>query len=109
MKGGALGGGMGDLVKKAQQAQKNLSKVQEDLRDRVVEGTAGGGAVTAYINGQQEMVKITIRPEVVNADDVAMLEDLVTAAVKAALESSKKLMQQEMEKAMGGMRVPGLF
>lgn len=106
---GPLGGGMGDLVKKAQQAQKNITKVQQDLRDRVVEGSSGGGAVTAYVNGQQEMVKIVIKPEVVDPADVAMLEDLVSAAVKAALEASKKLMQQEMEKAMGGVRVPGLF
>ncbi len=110
MKGyGGGQGGMGDLVRQAQQAQKNLHKVQEDLRGRVVEGRAGGGAVTAFVNGQQELVKISIKPEVVDPADVGMLEDLVAAAVREGLEASKKMMQEEMSKAMGGMRVPGLF
>ncbi len=107
MKGGM--GGMGDLVRKAQEAQKNIQRVQDDLRDRVVEGRAGGGAVCAFVNGQQELVKVTIKPEVVDPADVAMLEDLVSAAVREALAASKKLMQEEMNRAMGGMRVPGLF
>jgi len=109
MKGQGGGGGMGDLVRQAQQAQKNLAKVQEDLRGRVVEGRAGGGAVTAFVNGQQELVKITIKPEVVDPSDVAMLEDLVAAAVRQGVEESKKMMQAEMSRAMGGLRVPGLF
>ena len=112
MKGGAAGGaggGMGDIVRRAQEAQKNLSRVQEDLRGRVVDASSGGGAVTAFVNGQQELVKISIKPEVVDPADVAMLEDLVAAAVKQALEKSKKLMQEEMAKAMGGFKVPGLF
>jgi hypothetical protein len=107
--GGGGGGGMGDIVRRAQEAQKNLSKVQDDLRQRVVDASSGGGAVTAFVNGQQELVKITIKPEVVDPADVGMLEDLVTAAVKQALEKSKKLMQDEMGKAMGGLKVPGLF
>lgn len=110
MKGGAGGGGgMGDIVRRAQEAQKNLSRIQEDLRGRVVDASSGGGAVTAFVNGQQELVKITIRKEVVDPEDVAMLEDLVAAAVKQALEKSKKMMQDEMGRAMGGFKVPGLF
>ncbi|MCK6481957.1 MAG: YbaB/EbfC family nucleoid-associated protein [Planctomycetes bacterium] len=109
MKGGAAGGGMGDIVRRAQEAQRNLSKVQDDLRERVVDASSGGGAVTAFVNGQQEIVKISIKPEVVDPADVAMLEDLVTAAVKQALEKSKKMMQEEMSRAMGGFKVPGLF
>lgn len=107
--GGAGGGGMGDIVRRAQEAQKNLAKVQEDLKQRVVDASSGGGAVTAYVNGQQELVKIAIKPEVVDPGDVGMLEDLVAAAVRGALEKSKKLMQDEMGKAMGGLKVPGLF
>jgi DNA-binding YbaB/EbfC family protein len=109
MKGPAGGGNMGDLVRKAQEAQKNLQKVQEDLKDRVVEGRAGGGAVTAYVNGQQELLRITIKPEVVDPKDVSMLEDLVAAAVRQGIDASKKLMQDEMSKGMGGLRIPGLF
>ena len=100
---------MGDIVRRAQEAQKNLSRVQEDLRGRVVDASSGGGAVTAYVNGQQELVKISIKPEVVDPKDVAMLEDLVAAAVRQALEKSKKMMQDEMSRAMGGFKVPGLF
>ena len=107
--GGGGPGGMGDIVKRAQEAQKNLARIQEDLRERVVDASSGGGAVTAYVNGQQELVKITIKPEVVDPADVGMLEDLVAAAVKQALEKSRKLMQEEMGKAMGGLHVPGLF
>ena len=107
--GGGAGGGMGDIVRRAQEAQKNLAKIQEDLKGRVVDASSGGGAVTVYVNGQQELVKITIKPEVVDPSDVAMLEDLVGAAVKQAMEKSKKLMQDEMGKAMGGLKVPGLW
>jgi DNA-binding YbaB/EbfC family protein len=110
MKGmGGAQGGMGDLVKRAQEAQKNLSKVQDDLKDRVVDASSGGGAVTAYVNGRQDLLKVVIKPEVVDPAEVAVLEDLVAAAVRAALEKSKKLMQDEMSRAMGGLKVPGLF
>ncbi len=100
---------MGDIVRRAQEAQKNLAKIQEDLKGRVVDASSGGGAVTVYVNGQQEVMKITIKPEVVDPSDVGMLEDLVTAALKQAMEKSKKLMQDEMGKAMGGLKVPGLW
>jgi DNA-binding YbaB/EbfC family protein len=108
--GGAGGpGGMGDIVRRAQEAQRNLTKIQDDLRERVVEASSGGGAVKVFVNGQQEVVKVSIQPEVVDPADVAMLEDLVTAAVREAVEKSKKLMQEEMSRAMGGFRVPGLL
>jgi len=109
MKGAAGAGGMGDIVRRAQEAQRNLSKVQDDLRERIVEAASGGGAVTVFVNGQQEVVKIAIKPEVVDPSDVGMLEDLVTAALREALEKSKKMMQEEMSRAMGGFKVPGLF
>jgi DNA-binding YbaB/EbfC family protein len=109
MKGGAGGGNMGDIVKKAQEAQRNLQRIQEDLKDRVVEGRAGGGAVIAFVSGQQELLRVQIKPEVVDPKDVTMLEDLVAAAVRQGIENSKKLMQDEMSRAMGGLRIPGLF
>ena len=65
--------------------------------------------MTAYVNGQQELVKISIKPEVVDPEDVGMLEDLVSAAVREAIEKSRKMMQEEMSRAMGGLKVPGLF
>ena len=103
------GGGMGDLgqlMKQAQTMMKQREKIVEDLRERVVDATAGGGMVTALVNGAQELVKLTLDPEVVNPDDREMLEDLVVAAVNEAIKKSKELSDREMGKLAGGL--PGL-
>ena len=102
-------GGMGDLgqiMKQAQQMMKQREKILQELRERVVDATAGGGMVTAYVNGAQEVVKLSLEPEVVDPDDREMLEDLVVAAVNEAVRKSKELADTEMGKLTGGM--PGL-
>jgi DNA-binding YbaB/EbfC family protein len=99
-----------------QKMQKEMEKLQEELENMTVEGTAGGGMVTVKANGKQKVLSVTIDPEVVNPDDVEMIEDLVTAAVNQALEKSRDLSQQEMQKIAGGMlgnlpgglKIPGL-
>ena len=102
-----LGGlGMGKLMKKAQEFQKKMKTMQSDLADRVVEGTSGGGMVTAQVNGQQEVISVKINPEAVDPDDVEMLEDLVTAALAQALKKSKELSDGEMKKLTGEMGLP---
>ena len=102
-----LGGlGMGKLMKKAQEFQKKMKVMQSDLADRVVEGTAGGGMVTAQVNGQQEIISIKINPEAVDPEDVEMLEDLVTAALAQALKKSKELSEGAMKKLTGDMGLP---
>ena len=100
---------MGKYGKQFQDMQKALQKVQEDLKERVVEGTSGGGMVKVKVNGQQEIVDLKIEPDVINPDDKGMLEDLVLAAVNEAVKKSKKLQEQEMAKATGMMMPPGMF
>jgi DNA-binding YbaB/EbfC family protein len=100
---------MTGFIKHAQQIQKKIAAVQESMKDRVVEGTAGGGMVSAMVNGQQELLKLTIDPQVVDPDDVEMLEDLVTAAVSQALKKSKDLAKEEMAKVTGGLSIPGIL
>lgn len=98
-----------NLVRQAQSVQKRLMDLREELKDRVVEGASGGGLVTAFTNGNGELVKITIRKDAVDPSDIATLEDLVVAAVQKSLEESQKLQQSEMTKVTGGMHIPGIF
>ncbi|MBC7358324.1 hypothetical protein SAMN02745206_01372 [Desulfacinum infernum DSM 9756] len=88
--------------------QKKLAQMQEELAQRTVESSAGGGMVTAVANGRQEIVKITIDPQVVDPDDVEMLEDLVLAAVNDALKRAQEMVAEEMGKLAGGLNIPGL-
>jgi DNA-binding YbaB/EbfC family protein len=97
------------LFKQAQSMQRNLLKLREEMKERIVEGAAGGGLVTAFTNGNGELVKISLKPEAVDPADVAMLEDLIVAAVAKAQEASQTLQQLEMSKVTGGMSLPGLF
>jgi nucleoid-associated protein EbfC len=110
-KGFGMGGlgPMGDLVKQAQRMQKEMSRVQEELKTRVVEGTAGGEMVKVQVNGAGDVVAVKIRKDVVDPNDVEMLEDLVLAATNAAVKKSRELMQAEMAKVTGGLGLPGMF
>ena len=100
--------GMGAMMKQAQKLQARLARVQEELTDKRVEGTAGGGMVVVTANGQQEIVGIKISPEVVDPEDVEMLEDLVMAAIKQAREKAQAMAEQEMQKATSGLIPPGM-
>ncbi|GAB4152499.1 MAG: YbaB/EbfC family nucleoid-associated protein [Planctomycetota bacterium] len=97
------------ILKQAQKMQKDVMALQDELKKRVVEGSSGGGMVTAFVNGAKEVVKITIDPEVVDPDDVEMLEDLILAAITAATEKADAMVQEEMKKVTGGLGIPGLF
>lgn len=88
--------------------QRDMAKMQEELKDKEVEASAGGGAVTVKVTGKQELISITISPEVVDADDIEMLQDLVLAAVNEGLNQSRELAKQEMLKITGGIEIPGL-
>jgi DNA-binding YbaB/EbfC family protein len=98
----------GDLMKQAQKMTKEMSKIQTALKERVVEGAAGG-VVKAFVNGQQEVVGIKIDKQAVNPDDVEMLQDLVQAAVNQALKKAKEMAQAELAKASGGLVPPNLL
>ncbi|MCK4397295.1 YbaB/EbfC family nucleoid-associated protein [candidate division WOR-3 bacterium] len=97
-----------NLIKQAQEFQKKMKKMQDELKGKIVEATSGGGMVTVTANGRQEILSIKIEPEVVNPEDVEMLEDLILAAVNEAKRKSEELAQEEMKKITGGLNIPGL-
>jgi nucleoid-associated protein EbfC len=100
--------GFGNIMKEAQKLQAQMAAMQEEVAKKKVDATAGGGMVTVEANGKQEITAIKIDPEVVNKDDVQMLEDLVLAAANEALRKSRDLVQQELGKLTGGLKIPGL-
>jgi nucleoid-associated protein EbfC len=97
--------GMGNLQRVAMQMQQEMERIQAELAEAEVEGSAGGGVVRAVVTGKQTLVSITIDPSAVDSDDVEMLQDLVTAAVNEALESSRRLAEQKMGamQSLGGL------
>jgi DNA-binding YbaB/EbfC family protein len=101
-------GGMGNIMKQAQQMQRRMAQLQQELEERRIEASAGGGMVTAVVSGKQQLISVTIDPKAVDPDDVEMLQDLVVAAVSEALKQSQQLAQEEMAKITGGMNIPGL-
>jgi DNA-binding YbaB/EbfC family protein len=100
---------MGNLVKQAQQMQQRMLKLQEELAQRTVEASVGGGMVTVAVNGKSEVLRVKVEPQVVDPDDVEMLEDLIVAGVNEALRKAQEMMSEEMAKLTGGMKIPGLF
>lgn len=100
---------MGMNMKMIQQMQTRLEKIQRELAETVVEGTAGGGVVKAQVTGAREFRGISIDPSVVDADDVEVLEDLITVAIQDAMNRSAELAEEKMSALTGGMRIPGLM
>ncbi|NLN48412.1 MAG: YbaB/EbfC family nucleoid-associated protein [Clostridiales bacterium] len=108
-KGGFPGGmgNMGNMMKQAQKMQKEMMKLQEEIEQRTVEASAGGGAVTVVITGKKEIKSIEIKPEAVDPDDVEMLQDLIMAAVNEAIRQADDMAAREMSKLTGGLNLPG--
>ncbi|MGI6537679.1 MAG: YbaB/EbfC family nucleoid-associated protein [Caldicoprobacterales bacterium] len=103
-------GNMNNLMKQAKKMQEQMMKIQEELEEKTVEASVGGGVVTVVANGKKEIIEINIKPEVVDPDDVDMLQDLILAAVNEALRKAEEMAQEEMGKLAGGLGVPpGLF
>lgn len=100
--------GMANLQRMAQQMQQEMLRIQDELASAIVDGSAGGGVVTATVTGKQELVSVTIDPSAVDPDDVDMLQDLVVAAVNDALRASRELAEQKMGAVTGGLRLPGM-
>jgi DNA-binding YbaB/EbfC family protein len=98
------------LLKDAQTMQSKFKEIQSSLAERCVEGSAGGGMVTVTANGRQEIISLTIDPELWKSQDVDMLQDLVLAAVNQAIKNSQKMWQQELGKmsVQMGINLPGL-
>jgi nucleoid-associated protein EbfC len=102
-------GGMGDLLKQAQEMQGRIAKIQEELGQKTVEGSAGGGMVQVTVNGQFNLTTVKIEPAVINPAEKEMLEDLIAAAVNDAMRKAREMVSTEMSKITGGFKIPGLM
>ncbi|TDT71398.1 hypothetical protein EV215_0771 [Hypnocyclicus thermotrophus] len=100
-----------NILKQAQEMQQQMLKVQEELKEKEVEASVGGGAVVAKVNGQKELVSINLSEEIVKeaVEDKEMLEDLIVSAVKEAMRQAEELAEKEMSKITGGIEIPGLI
>ena len=100
---------MGSVIKQAQKMQEEMERIQEELEDKTVEATSGGGAVTVTVSGKKEIVSLKIQPEAVDPEDVETLEDLITVAVNDAIKKADDMMAEGMSAVTGGLNIPGLF
>jgi hypothetical protein len=100
--------GMQEIMRQAQQMQKKIAQIQEEMANKTVTASSGGGMVTVTASGSQEITDIQIDPTVVDPDDVSMLQDLVVAASNEALKKAREMMEEEMSKVTGGMKLPGM-
>lgn len=101
-------GKMGNMLEQAQMMQQNLMQVQEQLGEDIIEGNAGGGAVTVKMTGKHEVKDVKINPDAIDPDDLEMLEDMLVAAFNQALEKANIHASEKMNSVTGGMQIPGL-
>ncbi|MDQ0974250.1 hypothetical protein F4694_006583 [Bacillus niacini] len=104
MRGGM--GNMQNMMKQMQKMQKKMAEAQEELGQKKIEGTAGGGMVTVIVTGHKEVVDVQIKPEAVDPDDIEMLQDLVLAATNDALKKVEELTNNTMGQFTKGMNLP---
>ena len=107
--GGGMPGNMNNLMKQAQKMQADMAELQADLEQREFSASVGGGAVDITINGKRQVLKLNIKPEVVDPDDVEMLQDLIMSAFNEAVRTLDETSDEEMQKLTGGVSFPGLF
>ena len=114
-KKGGFPGGMGmptnmtSLMKQAQKMQKQTEDMQVQMDNERFEATSGGGAIKAVVTGKKELIELKINPEAVDPDDVEMLEDMIKAAVNAAIKAAEEKVSSQMGQMTGGINIPGLF
>ena len=101
---------LGGLFRQAQQLQEKIANVQHELGERTVEASAGGGMVTAVVNGKFELVQIRFEPSLLQSPDIEMLQDLVVAAVNEGVRAARRMIEEEMGKLTGGLgiKLPGM-
>jgi DNA-binding YbaB/EbfC family protein len=107
-----LGGGaqnMNAMIKQAQRMQGEITELQSDIEEREFTATAGGGAVEVVLTGKKTVKSLTIKPDVVDKDDIEMLQDLVISAFNEAVNNIEQITEDEMSKITGGVSLPGLF
>jgi len=102
------GGGQAAMMRQLQKMQEDMALAQEEVENSTFSASVGGGAVSAQCNGKQDLLSISISPEVIDPEDAEMLEDLVLAAVNEVLSRARDAMEQAMEQAKGGMNLPGM-
>jgi len=98
----------GNIMKQAKKMQERMARLQQELELKTVEVSSGGGMVSVVVNGKFELVALKIEKDVVNADDVEMLQDLVMAAVNEGIRKAQEMSAAEMAKITGGLKIPGL-
>ena len=104
---GGMGGGMNmNMIKQAQKMQQEMLRMQQEMETKEYQATAGGGVVTAVVNGKHELKALTIDPDAVDPDDVEMLQDMIVAAVNQAMRSADEEASSSMQKLTGGMGLP---
>ena len=103
---GGMGGNMNSMLRQAQKMQQDMMKAQEELESKTYEAAAGGGVVTAVVSGKKELTQVTIDPEAVDPDDVEMLQDLIVAAVNAAMRKATEDAASSMSRLTGGLNLP---
>ena len=101
--------GLGDLMKHAQRLKAEMGRLQAEAANKTVEGSAGGGMVTATVNGKGELLSVKIDPEAARDPDLEMLQDLIVAATNDALRKARELLAQDVSRLTGGLGLPGLF
>ena len=107
-----MGGGpqnMNAMLKQARKMQEDMERVQAEVEAREFKATSGGGAVEVVVNGAHEVTAVNLKPEVVDPEDVEMLQDLIISAFNESIRKANEAMEQGMEKAKGGLSIPGLF
>ncbi|MGD6805240.1 YbaB/EbfC family nucleoid-associated protein [Rossellomorea vietnamensis] len=102
-------GNMQGMMKQMQKMQKQMAQAQEELGEKRLEGTAGGGMVTVIVSGHKEVLEVNIKEEVVDPEDIEMLQDLVLAATNDALKQADELTNSTMGQFTKGMNLPGMF
>jgi hypothetical protein len=102
-------GGLGGMMKQAKKMYEDVQRVQDELASERVEATSGGGVVKAVVSGGGDLLEVKIDPQAVDPDDVEMLEDLVTTAVREALSKAKELAAERMQAVTGGLGIPGMM
>lgn len=107
--GGGAPANMNQMIRQAQKMQEAMEKAQEELAVKEYTASSGGGMVSVTVNGAKEVVKVSIKPEVVDPDDVELLEDMIAGAVNEALRAAEAESQQVLGSITGGMRAPGLL
>lgn len=105
---GMGGGSMSKMLKQAKQMQEQIAKMQEELEQKEIESSSGGGAITVTITGKQMVTALKINPDAVDLEDIELLEDMIIAAINEGIKKSQEMVSTEMARITGGLNIPGL-